>query len=53
MALATALAVKFFTAGAALPGAIFSIWLNLTDSIFASACLKVDNRAAPKTRSNA
>jgi BASS family bile acid:Na+ symporter len=34
--LATALALKFFTPVAALPGAIFSVWLNITGSVFAS-----------------
>jgi BASS family bile acid:Na+ symporter len=34
--LATALALKFFSPAAALPGAIFSVWLNITGSVFAS-----------------
>jgi BASS family bile acid:Na+ symporter len=34
--LATALALKFFSPVSALPGAIFSVWLNITGSIFAS-----------------
>jgi len=34
--LATALALKFFAPVAALPGAIFSVWLNITGSIFAA-----------------
>lgn len=42
--LATALALKFFSPLAALPGAIFSIWLNITGSIFASICLRFDSR---------
>jgi BASS family bile acid:Na+ symporter len=33
--LAVALAIKYFTATAALPGAIFSIWHNLSGSILA------------------
>ncbi|MGB8317627.1 MAG: hypothetical protein WCE54_05860, partial [Ignavibacteriaceae bacterium] len=33
--LSVALAVKFFSAAAALPGAIFSIWHNLSGSILA------------------
>jgi BASS family bile acid:Na+ symporter len=41
--LATALALKFFGVGAALPGAIFSIWLNITGSLFASACVRIDH----------
>jgi len=42
--LATALALKFFSPLAALPGAIFSVWLNITGSIFASICLRFDNK---------
>ncbi len=34
--LSVALAVKFFTAAAALPGAIFSIWHNLSGSVLAA-----------------
>jgi BASS family bile acid:Na+ symporter len=34
--LATALALKFFTPLAAVPGAIFSVWLNITGAIFAA-----------------
>jgi len=33
--LAVALAVKYFSAGAALPGALFSIWHNLSGSLLA------------------
>jgi BASS family bile acid:Na+ symporter len=46
--LATALALKFFTPISALPGAIFSIWLNITGSIFASYCVHADERSAGK-----
>ena len=42
--LATALALKFFGAMAAIPGAIFSIWLNITGSVFASFCVRNDER---------
>ena len=42
--LATALAIKFFNQTAALPGAIFSIWLNITGSIFAAICLHKDKK---------
>ncbi|HET6565249.1 MAG TPA: hypothetical protein VFG52_07545, partial [Xanthomonadales bacterium] len=41
--LATALALKFFTPASALPGAIFSVWLNITGSVFASLCLHRDH----------
>ncbi len=34
-AMASTLAVQYFSALAALPGAIFSVWLNITGSIFA------------------
>lgn len=44
--LATALAIKFFTPAAALPGAIFSIWLNMTGAIFAALCLRADKKTA-------
>lgn len=49
--LATALALKFFAPVSALPGAIFSIWLNITGSIFASSCLHADQRSANKMAS--
>ncbi len=42
--LATALALKFFTPASALPGAIFSIWLNITGSIFAGLARKCDEQ---------
>ncbi len=47
--LATALALKFFSPISALPGAIFSIWLNITGSIFASFCVHADERLAKKS----
>jgi BASS family bile acid:Na+ symporter len=40
--LATALALKFFSPLTALPGAIFSVWLNITGSVFASICVRFD-----------
>jgi len=43
-ALATALALKFFTPISALPGAIFSIWLNITGSFFATINLHFDKK---------
>jgi len=33
--LSVALAVQFFSAAAAIPGALFSIWHNLTGSVLA------------------
>jgi len=42
--LAATLALKFFGTATALPGAVFSIWLNITGSIFASACVRSDER---------
>jgi len=42
--LATALALKFFAPISALPGAIFSVWLNITGSIFASMCARSDKQ---------
>lgn len=44
--LATALALKFFAPISALPGAIFSVWLNITGSVFASICVHRDQRRA-------
>ena len=38
--LSVALALKYFTAASALPGALFSIWHNLSGSVFASYWLK-------------
>ncbi|NIB42355.1 bile acid:sodium symporter family protein [Pseudomaricurvus alkylphenolicus] len=43
--LATALALKFFSASSALPGAIFSVWLNITGSVFASICIRQSKTA--------
>ena len=40
-------------AAAALPGAIFSIWLNLTGSAFAAACVRSDERKAGHDRRGA
>jgi len=48
--LATALALKFFTPISALPGAIFSVWLNITGSIFASFCARSDRIAGTVPR---
>ena len=45
--LATALALKFFAPISALPGAIFSVWLNITGSIFASMCSRSDQKKLP------
>lgn len=42
--LATALAVKLFSPMAALPGAVFSVWLNVTGSMFASSCVYIDTQ---------
>ncbi|WP_019529569.1 bile acid:sodium symporter family protein [Dasania marina] len=42
--LATALALKFFSQAAALPGALFSIWINMTGAIFAALCIQYDKR---------
>ena len=43
--LAVALAIKYFTATAALPGAIFSIWHNLSGSILAGFWSKQSKQA--------
>ena len=39
---AAVLALKFFTPMAALPAAMFSIWLNITGSIYAYFCTRSD-----------
>ena len=49
--LAAALAHKFFDAAAALPGAIFSVWHNLSGALFAAAARRFVNPAAPNERS--
>ncbi len=49
--LATALAVQFFSALSALPGAIFSVWLNLTGSLFAAGCSMWDKRTTRSRKS--
>ncbi|WP_321323006.1 bile acid:sodium symporter family protein [Thiomicrorhabdus sp.] len=40
--LSVALALKYFTAASALPGAVFSIWHNISGSVFASYWQKKD-----------
>ena len=46
--LATALALKFFGGAAGLPGAIFSIWHNLSGAVFATAARRFFNGDASK-----
>ncbi|UXI03677.1 bile acid:sodium symporter family protein [Photobacterium sp. TY1-4] len=47
--LATALAMKFFTPAAAVPGTIFSIWHNISGSVLAGYWSKrQDSKAAPQ-----
>ncbi|MEM1111566.1 MAG: bile acid:sodium symporter family protein [Pseudomonadota bacterium] len=43
--LATALALKFFSPITALPGAAFSVWLNITGAIFANLSLRLDRKS--------
>lgn len=43
--LSVALAIKFFTVSAALPGALFSIWHNLSGSLLAAYWRKFDTRS--------
>ena len=45
--LATALALKLFPPAVALPGAIFSVWLNITGSLFASFSIWLESRKEP------
>lgn len=44
--LATVLALKFFSPVAALPGALFSAWLNITGSVYAASCTRADTVGA-------
>ena len=44
--LATALSVKFFTPEAAIPGAIFSVWHNISGSLVANYFVRQDEKAA-------
>ena len=50
--LGVALALEFFSAAAALPGALFSIWHNISGSLLASwwssADKKTDTRSSPR-----
>ncbi|MCR8921542.1 bile acid:sodium symporter family protein [Dasania sp. GY-MA-18] len=45
--LATALALKFFNQAVALPGALFSIWINMSGAIFAALCVHRDQQSSP------
>ncbi len=42
--LSVALAIKYFSTTAALPGAVFSIWHNLSGSLFALYCRQRDSK---------
>ncbi|VVS93414.1 bile acid:sodium symporter family protein [Desulfoluna spongiiphila] len=46
--LAVALSLKYFTAASALPGAIFSLWHNLSGSFLATVWTAMDARKAKK-----
>lgn len=46
--LASALAVKFFTPAAALPGSIFSVWHNISGSLIASYWSKKPTHVQPE-----
>ena len=48
--LAVALAVKYFSASAALPGALFSIWHNLSGSLLAGMWRQQQETASENTR---
>ncbi len=52
--LSVALALKYFTAASALPGALFSIWHNLSGAMFASywASEEDSGKKAVKTKTN-
>ncbi len=42
--LAVALAQQYFSAAAALPGALFSVWHNVSGALFAAACARSSRR---------
>ena len=42
--MAASLAVMYFNPAAALPGAIFSVWHNVSGSLVANFCVRRDNR---------
>ncbi|WP_037354079.1 bile acid:sodium symporter family protein [Selenomonas sp. FC4001] len=44
--MAASLAVMYFNPAAALPGAIFSVWHNVSGSLVANFCVRQDNREA-------
>jgi BASS family bile acid:Na+ symporter len=44
--MAASLAVMYFNPAAALPGAIFSVWHNVSGSLVANFCVRRDNREA-------
>lgn len=44
--LAASLAIMHFTPAAAIPGAIFSVWHNISGSLVANYCVKQDAKAA-------
>ncbi|SDZ89502.1 bile acid:sodium symporter family protein [Selenomonas ruminantium] len=46
--MAASLAVMYFNPAAALPGAIFSVWHNVSGSLVANFCVRQDNREAPE-----
>jgi len=46
--LASTLSMSLFTPATALAGAVFGIWHSLTGAIYASLCVKSDERAAKK-----
>lgn len=46
--LAATMSMSLFTPATALAGAVFGIWHSLTGSIYASLCVKADERASKK-----
>lgn len=47
--LAAGLAAQYMSPVAALPGAVFSVWHNLSGAVFALLCRRVDARAAARS----
>ena len=47
--LAAGLAAQYMSPLAALPGAVFSVWHNLSGAVFALLCRRADTRAAARS----
>ena len=48
--LAASLAVLYFTPAAAIPGAIFSVWHNISGSLFANFCRRRERKTISEAK---